>query len=133
MTPTRNNTGVAHENGAIESQHGHLKRSVEQALLLRGSADFDTLDAYRAWIADLIGRRNAGRGKMVQLECAPLRSLPPGRTTDYGGDRVRHLQQRLRAAQGLLHGALPPDRLPAEGGALRRSAGMLPRPEPGPG
>ncbi len=83
MTPTRNNTGVAHENGAIESQHGHLKRAVAQALLLRGSTDFDTLDRYRAWIADLVGRRNARRGKMVQLECAALRSLPPDRTTDY--------------------------------------------------
>ena len=45
MTPTRNNTGVAHENGAIESQHGHLKRVVAQSLLLRGGVDFDTLDA----------------------------------------------------------------------------------------
>ena len=26
MTPTRNNRGVAHENGSIESSHGHLKR-----------------------------------------------------------------------------------------------------------
>jgi hypothetical protein len=25
MTPTRNNPGVAHENGSIESPHGHLK------------------------------------------------------------------------------------------------------------
>ena len=83
MTPTRNNTGVAHENGAIESQHGHLKRGVIQALLLRGSADFESLDAYRAWIANLIGRRNARRGKMVQRECAALRPLPTGRTTDY--------------------------------------------------
>jgi membrane protein len=33
--------------------------------------------------ADLIGRRNARRGKMVQLECAALRPLPPARTTDY--------------------------------------------------
>ena len=83
MTPTRNNTGVAHENGAIESQHGHLKRGVTQALLLRGSADFESLDAYRVWIANLIGRRNARRGKMVQLECTALRALPNGRTTDY--------------------------------------------------
>jgi len=83
MTPTRNNTGVAHENGAIESQHGHLKRVIGQALLLRGSLEFDSLDAYRAWIADLVGRRNARRGKMVQLECAALRPLPPARTTDY--------------------------------------------------
>ena len=28
MQPTRNNRGVAHENGAIESQHGHLKRAL---------------------------------------------------------------------------------------------------------
>ena len=83
MTPTRNNAGVAHENGAIESQHGHLKRVVGQALLLRGSLEFDSLDAYRAWIAHLIGRRNARRGKMVQLECTALRPLPPARTTDY--------------------------------------------------
>jgi transposase InsO family protein len=27
MTPTRNNPGVAHENGAIESPHGHLKKA----------------------------------------------------------------------------------------------------------
>ena len=29
MTPSRNNTGVAHENGSIESAHGHLKRVLE--------------------------------------------------------------------------------------------------------
>jgi hypothetical protein len=83
MTATRNNSGVAHENGAIESQHGHLKRAVVQALLLRGSADFHTLDAYRAWIAHLVGHRNARRGKMVQLECATLRPLPLARTIDH--------------------------------------------------
>src|SRR5580693_6915970 len=83
MTPTRNNTGVAHENGAIESQHGHLKRTVIQALLLRGSVDFESLEAYRSWIANLIGRRNARRAKMVHLECTALRPLPAGRTTDY--------------------------------------------------
>jgi hypothetical protein len=41
MTPTRNNSGVAHENGSIESSHGHLKKTLEDALLLRGSRDFD--------------------------------------------------------------------------------------------
>lgn len=28
MAPSRNNAGVAHENGAIESRHGHLKRAI---------------------------------------------------------------------------------------------------------
>ena len=45
MTPTRNNRGVAHENGSIESSHGHLKRALIDALLLRASRDFDDLTA----------------------------------------------------------------------------------------
>jgi len=89
MQPTRNNRGMAHENGAIESQHGHLKRVAGQALLLRGSADFDSLDAYRDWIADLIGRRNARREKLVGLERTTLGTLPPRRTTDHDEASVR--------------------------------------------
>ena len=83
MIGTRNNPGIAHENGAIESHHGHLKRAIEQALILRGSRDFDSLEAYRAWIAEQVGRRNARRDKLVELERAHLRPLPPRRTTDY--------------------------------------------------
>ena len=83
MTATRNNPGLAHENGAIESRHGHLKSSLEQGLILRGSRDFDSLDAYRAWLAELVGRRNAKREKMLALERAHLRPLPPRRTTDH--------------------------------------------------
>jgi hypothetical protein len=40
MTPTRNNPDVAHENGAIEASHAHLKRALQHSLLLRGSAEF---------------------------------------------------------------------------------------------
>jgi len=83
MQPTRNNLGVAHENGAIESKHGHLKAAGEQALLLRGSVDFDSLDAYRDWVANLVGRRNARRGKLVDLERPHLSQLPQRRTTDH--------------------------------------------------
>jgi len=50
MQPTRNNTGIAHENGSIESPHGHLKNRIEQALLLRGSYDFDSLAEYQVLI-----------------------------------------------------------------------------------
>lgn len=37
---TRNNKGVAHENGLIESAHGHLKSTIRNPLLMRGSSDF---------------------------------------------------------------------------------------------
>jgi len=82
MVASRNNRGVAHENGAIESPHGHLKRAVEDALLLRGSRDFDTIADYRAFIDALVGRRNARNRKRIDVERAVLRPLPMRRAED---------------------------------------------------
>jgi hypothetical protein len=82
MTATRNNTGVAHENGSIESAHGHLKQALEDALLLRGSRDFPDLDAYRAFVDAIVGRRNANLAKPIALEKTALAPLPRGRATD---------------------------------------------------
>src|SRR4051794_4207293 len=83
MEPTRNNPGVAHENGSIESPHGHLKQAIEDALLLRGSRDFDTLDVYRRFVDEIVGRRNARNAKRLNLERPALQALPTRRTTDY--------------------------------------------------
>src|SRR5271165_4668100 len=83
MTPTRNNPGVAHENGSIESSHGHLKKALEDALLLRGSRDFDDLNAYRRFIDEVVGRRNANNRKRIELERCRLTPLPKRRTADY--------------------------------------------------
>jgi hypothetical protein len=83
MTPTRNNLGLAHENGAIESSHGHLKKALHDQLLLRGSRNFADLDAYRQLVDEVVGRRNARRRKLIEIERAALRPLPRQRTTDY--------------------------------------------------
>lgn len=83
MTPTRNNTGIAHENGSIESSHGHLKKGLEGALLLRGSRDFDDLDGWRRFVDEFVGRRNARNAQRIALERPALRQLPPRRTADY--------------------------------------------------
>jgi hypothetical protein len=83
MEPTRNNRGVAHENGSIESSHGHLAQAVEDALLLRGSRDFDALDAYRRFVDEIVGRRNARNRKRLDIERPALQQLPERRTTDY--------------------------------------------------
>ena len=82
MEPTRNNRGVAHENGSIESPHGHLKQAIEDALLLRGSRDFSDLQAYRRFVDEVVGRRNARDRKRLDLERSALQSLPQRRTTD---------------------------------------------------
>lgn len=83
MTPTRNNKGVAHENGSIESPNGHLKRAIEDALIMRGSRDFEALVAYRRFIDEIVGRINARNAKRIDAERASLRPLPVRRTTDY--------------------------------------------------
>ena len=83
MEPTRNNTGIAHENGSIESSHGHLKKTVEDGVLMRGSRDFVDLAAYRRFIDELSGRHNAKCGARIDIERATLRELPGRRTVDF--------------------------------------------------
>ncbi|MBF0202302.1 MAG: IS21 family transposase, partial [Desulfamplus sp.] len=89
MTPTRNNKGVAHENGAIEGPHGHLKRAIEDALLMRGTRDFDDLAAYRRFIDEIVSRRNARSAKRIDVERAECKPLPNRRTADYEEITVR--------------------------------------------
>jgi hypothetical protein len=89
MMPTRNNTGVAHENGAIEGPHGHLKRAIGDALLMRGSTNFVDLGAYRRFIDELVSRCNARNAKRIDVERAELQDLPNRRTCDYEQINVR--------------------------------------------
>jgi hypothetical protein len=89
MAPTRNNRGVAHENGSIESRHGHLKDRLDQALLLRGSRDFADLDAYRRFVAEVVAQANASRRDLLALEQPHLRPLPAARTPAYEETTVR--------------------------------------------
>jgi hypothetical protein len=83
MVPTRNNAGIAHENGSIESAHGHLKQALEDALLLRGTRDFADLDAYRAFVDVVVGRRNANLARRIAIEKETLAPLPRGRSSDF--------------------------------------------------
>ena len=83
MAASRNNPGEAHENGSVEAHHRHLKVALGQALILRGSRDFDSLDDWRRSVDQLVARRNRRREAALRIEAAALRSLPPRRTTDF--------------------------------------------------
>jgi hypothetical protein len=83
MQPTRNNTGIAHENGAIESPHGHLKHRIKQALLWRGSCDFTSLAEYQTLINAAVDRLNAQHQQKFETEKAHLHPLPKHRVADY--------------------------------------------------
>jgi len=83
MKPTRNNRGISHENGAIESPHGHLKCRIGQALMLRGSSDFDSVESYSSWLDSLVSKLNLRKQDKITEERAALIPLPPVRATDY--------------------------------------------------
>ena len=128
MTPTRNNKGVAHENGSIESPNGHLKRAIEDALIMRGSRDFEDLPSYRRFIDEIVGRINARNAKRIDAERASLRPLPARRTTDYeevtlrvtssGGFILRKVFY-TDLAQSVLHRPVTADWTSLAGPALR--------------
>ena len=62
--------------GAIEGSHGHLKRAIADALLMRSSTDFDALAAYRCFIDEIVSRQNARNAKRIDIERAELQDLP---------------------------------------------------------
>ena len=83
MEPTRNNRGKGHENGAVESPHGHLKKRIRQALLLRDSCDFNSVVAYEDFLADIVRKINARKQNKIEEERQHLQSLPLQRTVAY--------------------------------------------------
>jgi transposase InsO family protein len=83
MEPTRNNRGEGHENGAIESPHGHLKKRIHQALLLRNSCDFDSVTVYEEFLAGIVYDINGRKQDKIDEERQHLQPLPLQRTADY--------------------------------------------------
>ncbi len=83
MRATRNNPGVSHENGCVESPHGHLKRRIEQALLLRGSHDFHSIEQYQDFIDTVVRQHNRRNAKAIQIERLALQPLPKNTGVDY--------------------------------------------------
>lgn len=72
----RINVRCANENGDVESSNGHLKNRVDQALLLRGSRNFDSREDYMEFVRSLIARANDARKDRFEIERSHLRPLP---------------------------------------------------------
>jgi len=83
LTPLTINRGCPHEQGDVESQNRHLKRRLNQHLLLRGSREFDSLEAYDRFVVGVVEGANAQRQARVAEERACMRPLPAGRLAEY--------------------------------------------------
>lgn len=83
MTPRTTEVGAKEQNGDVEAANGALKRRLEQMLLLRGSRDFESVEAWQAFIDETQRKANAGRGERVALDMAAMRELDVSRLPEY--------------------------------------------------
>jgi hypothetical protein len=97
MKPRTIGIGQSHQNGDVEALNGALKRRLEQHLLLRGSRDFDSVEAYQRWIDGVVEQANAGRQTRLAEELAAMRPLAARRLPRY-----RELRTRV-TSNGTIH------------------------------
>ena len=112
VKPQHTNPASPNENGDVEQSHHRLKRAVEQALLLRGSRDFENLAEYAQFLKDLFEQRNAGRRARLGEEMAVMRELPARRMESAKRERVKvdsgsliHVERNAYSVNSRLIGA----------------------------
>jgi len=79
----RNTKGVSHENGSVETANRALKHRIDQAIKLRGSHDFATIEDYQKLIDAQVKRLNKRSVSRFSQEQKALRPLPKYRFMDY--------------------------------------------------
>ena len=89
LSPVTINVACPHEHGDVESLNRHLKRQLEQHLLLRGSREFDCESDYDRFLEGVLELANQRRQKRLNEELAAMRSLPPTRINEYREERCR--------------------------------------------
>ena len=89
MSPRTTNVSSPNENGTCEAMHGHFKRRLEQHLLLRGSRDFESEEAYDRFVIGVLERANALRGERFAQEVASMREHLAPELPDYTETLVR--------------------------------------------
>lgn len=83
MTPRTTEVGEKEQNGDAEASNRVLKRALEQALLLRGSRDFDSVDAWQAFIDGVARKGNRAQGRRVAEDLAAMRELDVGKLPEF--------------------------------------------------
>jgi hypothetical protein len=83
VKPRTINVNSPDENGDIEVANGHLKRRIEQRLLLRGSRNFESITDYRSFLENILISANSNRTDKVKEELSVMRELPEIRLPEY--------------------------------------------------
>lgn len=77
------NVDSPNENGDVESLNGHLKRRVNQALLIRGSREFNTMEDYDIFLKKIIEKANRSRFEKLNEELKVMKAIPKNPLPEY--------------------------------------------------
>ncbi|MCP4593003.1 MAG: IS21 family transposase, partial [bacterium] len=89
LRSTRIHPGRSHENGVAEQAHHRLKSAIRQALVIRGSRDFDSVADYEQFVGEVVRRLNRRCEAKFAEERTYLRPLPAKRLPAYTPYRVK--------------------------------------------
>ena len=89
MQPSTIQCGAAHENGDVESLNGALKRRMIQHLLLRGHRDFESVEAYRSFLHEVLDKANGLRHDRLLEEFAAMPLLRVDRLPEFDASEPR--------------------------------------------
>jgi hypothetical protein len=123
MKASHSSPGRGHENGDVEQSHHRFKRAVGQELILRGSRDFATREAYEVFLVMLFTRRNRLRSARVAEERKVLAPLPGRRLEACTKETVRVSRNATVSVRGNYYSV--PSRLIQERVEVRLYGGHL--------
>jgi hypothetical protein len=89
MTPRTIEPGEKEQNGDVEAANGSIKRRLAQALLVRGSRDFESVDAWQAFVDETLRKANANRGRRVGEDLVAMRELTVAKLPEYVEEAVQ--------------------------------------------
>jgi hypothetical protein len=80
LVSSRIRSGESHENGVAEQAHHRLKSALAQALVVRGSKDFASIEAYMEFVRAVVDKKfNRPAAAKLDEERRHLRPLPSSR------------------------------------------------------
>ncbi len=88
MEPRTIEVGEKEQNGDVEAANGALKRRLKQHLLLRGSTDFESVEAYERWVQAVMDRSNELRQTKVAEELDAMRVVKVERLLEYTEEKM---------------------------------------------
>lgn len=88
MKPRTIEVGKSNQNGDVEALNGALKRRLVQHLLLRGSRDFESVEAYETWVQTVVRGANGLRLTRIAEELAVMRPLVVERLKEHTEEDV---------------------------------------------